>query len=123
MLFRSMEEVLAKLDKLDQGQKQIRSAIQNLKQCNAKIAEFDQRLAQLERVSREKNIVMYGLEEAGKEDWEEITNKVEEFLKASFGFTYRVVDLADRIGVYKKDKSRPIRIKFVTVRFNEIRSS
>jgi len=56
---------------------------------------------------------MYGLEEAGKEVWEETTNKVEEFLKASFGFTYRVVDVADRIGVYKKDKSRPIRIKFV----------
>jgi len=33
-----MEEVLAKLDKFDQGQKQIRSAIQNLEQCNAKIA-------------------------------------------------------------------------------------
>jgi len=36
--------------------------------------------------------MMYGLEEAGKEDWEETTSKVEEFLKASFGFTYRVVD-------------------------------
>jgi len=62
-----MEEVLDKLDKLDQGQKEIRSAIQNLKQCNAKIAEFDQTSSIRKSFERKKhrNVWIRGGKERG----------------------------------------------------------
>jgi len=108
-----MDVFLKKLESLEQGQKEIKTEIKQLSSAEAKVVEIEDRVVQLERLAREKNVIMHGLEDSDDENWQKTTAIVSEFLKNSFGIGHNIVDIAERLEKFRRDRVRPIRIKFI----------
>jgi len=115
-----MEAILEELKKLQQGQEKLNKGQNELKQAlhgienvRKKLDVIDSRLAQLDRISREKNLIIYGLVEEDNEDFMKTTELVEKFFRDTYGVLQDIVDVADRLGRSSKNQNpRPIRVKF-----------
>jgi len=108
-----MDHLLQKLESLELGQAEIKREIKNLSVSIAKIESLEDKFLQVDRISREKNVIIYGLEDSAGENWIKTTGIVEEFLQKTFNVKHGIVDVAERLGRYEKLKPRPVRVKFV----------
>jgi len=109
----NMDMLVKKLEKLEEGQKQIlRSVDLQFDKLKGLIKALEDRVDQLDRISREKNVILYGLEDSDKETWEKTTVLVKQFFENNLEITNSGIDVADRLGKFKTSHCRPIRIRF-----------
>ena len=111
-----MVMIMKKLDALEAGQTDIKRSFENkFDKFSGTFRKLEERIDQLDRMSREKNLILYGLQDSEKENWEYTTDLVIEFFKKQLGIENSGIDVADRLGKFKSGHSRPIRIKFSRV--------
>ncbi|GBP61124.1 hypothetical protein EVAR_46775_1 [Eumeta japonica] len=107
------EKVTRNINKiLDQ---KLKTLEKNQEKYDKKIENQEQRLNQLERQARQRNVVFFGIEE-NERSYSHLENSLIDFLEKYFSLNINCHDLeaARRIGK-KTDKPRPIAVTFATL--------